>query len=107
MQGMRQGHLMMPISGGQAETQEPNAESSRAVLPTTPLSIENSSSPTAREEAALVSLFAQLAGIAKLEGRQFEPAPVQEWLEAGASAALLRQAVRMVAGRNSYVPERG
>jgi len=112
MQGMRQGHLMMPISGGQAETQEtdaePNVESSRAVLPTTSLSIDSnsSSSPTAREETALVSLASELAGIAKLEGRRFDPAPVQEWLEAGASAALLRQAVRTVAGRNSYVPER-
>lgn len=110
MQGMRQGHLMMPISGGQAETQEteaePNAESSRAVLPTTSLSIDSSSSPTAREETALVSLVAELAGIAKLEGRRFDPAPVQEWLEAGASAAVLRRAVQLVASRGSYAPER-
>jgi hypothetical protein len=109
-QGMRQGHLMMPISGGQAETQEteaePNAESSRAVLPTTSLSTDSSSSPTAREETALVSLAVELAGIAKLEGRRFDAAPVQEWLEAGASAAVLRRAVQLVASRGSYAPER-
>lgn len=110
MQGMRQGHLMMPISGGQAETQEteaePNAESSRAVLPTTSFSIDSSSSPTAREETASASLVAELAGIAKLEGRRFDSAPVQEWLEAGASAAVLRRAVQLVASRGSYAPER-
>lgn len=110
-QAMRQQHFMMPIAGGaRAETQEteaePNAESSRAVLPTTSLSIEGSGGSTAREETDVVFLAAELARAARVEGRRFDEAPVRAWLVAGATPELLRQAVRQVAGRATYAPER-
>ncbi|MBC9209816.1 hypothetical protein IBL26_23465 [Roseomonas aerophila] len=105
----RQGHLMMGIPGGAAETHgthhEPSEESSCAVPTTTSLQ-ELSCSSTAREHDDVASLAVELAQLARLDARRFDLQPVQAWLEAGASAALLRQVVQRVASRGSYAPER-
>jgi hypothetical protein len=104
----RQGHLIMGISGGAAETQEtqekPNGESSRAV-PTTTSSIEVSGGSTAREETDLVSLTRELATIARLPAnRQLDLEPVAAWLAAGASTGTIRSVVAKLASRGSYDP---
>lgn len=106
----RQGHLIMGIPGGAAETHgtqhEPSEESSCAVPTTTSLQ-ELSRSSTAREhDDDVASLAVELAQLARLDARRFDLQPVQAWLEAGASAALLRQVVQRVASRGSYAPER-
>lgn len=103
--------LMMPMAGGRAETQEtqqkPEGESSRAVPTTSFLSVDTESGSTAREETDVGSLVATLATDAGLEpatARRLSPGPVRDWLAAGATTTLLREAVRRVASRSSYAP---
>ncbi|EHM00458.1 hypothetical protein HMPREF9946_02589 [Acetobacteraceae bacterium AT-5844] len=106
----RQGHFMMPISGGLAETQEteqkPNAESSRAgAVVTTTSDIEVSGGSIAREETDLVSLVEDLAATARLPaGRRLSAEPVAEWLAAGVSVGTIRSVVAKLSRRPSYDP---
>jgi hypothetical protein len=108
----RQGHLMMPIAGGRAETQEtqgkPSGESSRAVTTTTTFeSLSGSGGNTAREVSALGSLGEELAAAAHLDAdRRLDPAPVEEWLQRGATPELLKRVVATLASRKTYHPSR-
>jgi hypothetical protein len=104
----RQGHMVLPITGGLQETQEtkaePKPESSRAVLTESPLGEKVS---TAHETAAWVSLGQKLAEIARLDpargGHSFHV--VRSWLALpGASEDRLCEAVRKVAARPKYDP---
>lgn len=93
----RQGSLMLPMAG-RAETQEtkaePNGESSRVAAK--PIAIEAQQAADAREETDWLALGPELADIAGLDPARgaWTFKPVKGWLEAGASADLIRDVVR-------------
>jgi len=99
----RQGALMLPLAGGGAETQEtetePSGESSRAAAK--PIAIEAKQAADAREETDWVAIGAELADIAGLDPARghHSALPVKGWMEAGASADLIRDVVRRVSAR--------
>jgi hypothetical protein len=106
----KQGNLILPIAGGQAETQgtkpQPMPESSRAVL--TNSSLEEKVS-TARETPDWVHLGMKLAEIARLDpargGHSYHV--VKSWMAMqGATEERIAEAVRKVASRPKYDPTR-
>jgi hypothetical protein len=93
----RQGTLMLPIQGGPAETQgtetEPNPESSRTAAK--PIAIE-AKQAAVREGDDWVSLGREIAetiGLDPAKGHH-SALPVKGWMDAGASADLIREVVR-------------
>lgn len=93
----RQGSLMLPMAGGAAETQEtktePGGESLRAAAK--PIAIE-AKQAAVRETPEWVSLgheIAELIGLDPARGHH-SALPVKGWMEAGASAELIRDVVR-------------
>lgn len=101
----RQGAFMLPIAGGGAETQEteaePNVESSRVAAR---LKDTEKEAAATREAPGWVSLGQELAEAAGMDGARggFNLVPVKGWVDAGASADLLREVVRRCASRPGY-----
>lgn len=101
----RQGRLMMPIEGGKADVPEtqakPKPESS--CVAAKPLE-EKEGKQAAREAEGWVSVgnaLAEIAGMDPVRGG-FNVMPAKGWMEAGASADLLREVFRKVVARPSY-----
>ena len=101
-----QGALALPLAGCVAETQaKPKPETPT----TTTTEVSNSSvvkslsTPRVLLHAELGADLAELAGMDPVRQR-FDYQPVREWLEAGFAAAEIREAVREVVTRPSFVP---
>lgn len=111
----RQGTFMLPIPGGNAETEKtglkPNSESSCAVPTTTPISDSGGGGiahePPKSVSDPAVALAKELAALAGIELRAVmrDAELVTQWLAQGASPELLRQVVRTVSARQSYTPQ--
>lgn len=100
----RQGNLMLPMAGGAGETQEtqaePNGESSRTAAK--PIAIE-AKQAAVRETAEWVSLgewIADQIGLDPANGKHSYQ-PVKGWMDAGASAELIREVVQAKVARAS------
>jgi hypothetical protein len=93
----RQGNLMLPMAGGAGETQEtetePNGESSRTAAK--PIAIE-AKQAAVREAEEWVSLGREIADAIGLDPARghHSALPVKGWMEAGASAELIRRVVQ-------------
>ena len=93
----RQGSLMLPMVGGAGETHEtkpePNGESLRAAAK--PIAIE-AKQAAVRETAEWVSLGQEIAELIGLDPARdrYSALPVKGWMDAGASADLIRDVVR-------------
>jgi hypothetical protein len=101
--------LMMPISGGGAETQETHGETSLAgAKAAAAIEIESKQQQQETQQADIGELGAELAEIAGLDPVRgtYDFRPVMDWRGQGIGDALLRQVVAEVAARPGYrVPQ--
>jgi hypothetical protein len=98
--------LMMPISGGVAETQETHGETHLAGAAAAAREEKESKQPREETQVSLDALGAELAEIAGLDPVRgtYDYRPVMDWRGQGISDALLRQVVAEVAARPGYRP---
>lgn len=106
----RQGHLALPIEGGGAAPKPTETETPKPIIVSTSTSGESDSQGEEAERsarapvAAWVSLGADLAGIAGMDGARggYDYRPVQGWLDAGIAQATIRAAVADAVRRPGY-----